>query len=309
MARLKLVTRALPPLTWFRAFEASARHLSFTAAAAELGLTQSAISQQVRSLELRFGSPLFTRLPRGLALTDTGRRLLPGVSEAIGGLTRVTEAFQPEAEAGMLVIAVTISFAQYYITNRLSGFLAAHPKARIRLRSTLWPDDFAASMADIEIRFGLATAKDLEVTEFGQDYLVPVCAPGLLPDQADWETACQAGLIASTGTSDNWQDWADAQDLAEPNNITQTVDSYGLALELARSGAGVALVSQTLAAPMLKLGEIVFALPRRTSAKNQFFIARKPGQTGHLVLQFTEWLHDQVAEDQRIAEAIWRNKL
>lgn len=300
------MNRSLPPLTWFRAFEASARHLSFTAAAAELGLTQSAISQQVRSLELRFDTPLFTRLPRGLALSDAGRRLLPGVTDAIGGLTRVTQAFQPETEAGALIVAVSISFAQHHICPRLSGFLSENPGARIRIRSTLWPDEFSASEADVEIRFGAPELAGMEVTGFGDDHLIPVAAPGLVSTGATWATLCNAGLIASTGNSDGWESWARALDLPAPETITQTVDSYGLALDLARAGAGVALTSQTLVAPMLRRGDVAIALPRRTLAKEQFFIARRPDASSALADQFVDWLSASVAADRDAAETIWR---
>ena len=111
MAPLRLMSRSLPPLTWFRAFEAAARHLSFTAAAQELGLTQSAVSQHVRSLELRFGQMLFARKPRGLALTDAGRRLLPAVAKAIGGLAEASALFEPARPDSLLTVATSVSFS------------------------------------------------------------------------------------------------------------------------------------------------------------------------------------------------------
>ena len=107
------MARALPPVAWFRAFESAARHLSFTAAAEELGLTQSAISQNVRSLEVRFSTILFERKPRGLALTDAGRRLLPDVTAAMGSLSNAAGIFEGASESGLLTVAASVSFAQF----------------------------------------------------------------------------------------------------------------------------------------------------------------------------------------------------
>ena len=103
------MTRSLPPLTWFRSFEATARTLSFTAAAEEVGLTQSAVSQQVKSLEQRLGVRLFIRKPRSLAMTDEGRKLLPQVAAALGTLAYATEAFDRQVDQNVLTIASSVS--------------------------------------------------------------------------------------------------------------------------------------------------------------------------------------------------------
>ena len=100
-------------MTWFRAFEAAARHLSFTAAADELGLTQSAVSQHVRALEVRFGIQLFQRRPRGLALTDDGRKLLPKVGVALDTLADAAATFDADPTSDLLTIATSVSVAQW----------------------------------------------------------------------------------------------------------------------------------------------------------------------------------------------------
>ena len=116
----------MPPLTWFRAFDAAARHLNFTAAAEELGLTQSAISQHVRSLELRFGTILFERKPRGLALTDEGRRMVPDVSKALNTLADLSRDFDQRPEGPSLTIASSVSVAQWYLAQGIAGFSITH---------------------------------------------------------------------------------------------------------------------------------------------------------------------------------------
>ncbi|MGI9435393.1 MAG: LysR family transcriptional regulator, partial [Geminicoccaceae bacterium] len=148
------MARALPPLTWFRSFEAAARHLSFTAAADELGLTQSAISQQVRSLEMRLGVELFQRQHRGLSLTDDGRKLQPRVGSALDSLAQATASYEIGSTRDLLTIATSISVAQWIIAPHLKDFLADHTGLRVRMLSTIWPDDFKALPADVEVRFG-----------------------------------------------------------------------------------------------------------------------------------------------------------
>ncbi|MEM6942550.1 MAG: LysR family transcriptional regulator, partial [Pseudomonadota bacterium] len=172
------MTRSLPPLTWLRSFEASARHLSFTAAAQELGLTQSAISQQVRSLELRLRVQLFVRKPRGLALTDDGRRLLPQIGASLDQLDVAVSAFETGSQSGLLTVAASVSVVRWLIAPRLKAFLHDHPGLRIRLVGTIWPDEFSASLADVEIRFGSKQQVGRDAMRLMPDHLIPVSAPG-----------------------------------------------------------------------------------------------------------------------------------
>ena len=135
------MAKSLPPLTWFRSFEAAARNLSFTAAAEEIGLTQSAVSQQVKSLELRLRVPLFVRQARGLMLTDDGRRLLPEISAALDALAGAANRFEAGPVENLLTVATSVSVAQWVIAPRLPDFTARHPNIRLRLLSAIWPDD------------------------------------------------------------------------------------------------------------------------------------------------------------------------
>jgi len=105
------MAKSLPPLTWFRAFEAAARNLSFTAAADEIGMTQSAVSQHVKALESRLGVALFIRKARGLALTDDGRKLIPQVASALGTLTAASRIFETGTTQNLLTVATSVSVA------------------------------------------------------------------------------------------------------------------------------------------------------------------------------------------------------
>jgi len=286
--------KKLPPLNWFRAFECAARNLNFTIAALELGLTQSAISQQVRLLEQKFGVPLFVRLPRGLALTDTGRSILPNVSKSIKGLARIAESFEPKQTKNTLTIAVSISFAQRFIIPNLSTFLANNPDAQIRIKSVLWPDEFMASDADIEIRFGSTETVGHNAKELYQDRIVLVCAPGLLSKTPTWTEICDAPRIQIVGTSETWEKWSANFKLEPPRSIAQLVDSHGLAIDLARSGTGVALTSHLLAIPALIEGTLVMPLKENIIASDRYFISVKEPQKNTLGEKFCLWLNSEV---------------
>lgn len=276
------MARTLPPLTWFRAFEAAARHLNFTAAASELGLTQSAISQQVRSLEVRLGVSLFVRKPRGLALTDDGRKLLPPVGSAMQMLSSAAEVFDRGERGGSLTIATSVSVAQWIIAPNLPQLLAQQPGLRIRLLSTIWPDDFNASIADVEIRFGSKKQVGAGARRLRPDRLIAVAAPKAA-------VSLEKGpLIEAVGTAQGWRDWAAASKATLPDDTTIQVDSYGLALDMARCGAGVALTSSLLAADPLAKGGVVQVNPVAIEGEDGYFIATNPKSS--LAQSFEAWL-------------------
>ncbi len=271
------MARALPPLTWFRSFEAAARHLNFTAAAQEIGLTQSAVSQQVRLLEQRLGVSLFARKARGLALTDDGRKLLPKVGASLGQLAEATAAFDTGSAEDVLTVATSVSVARWIIAPHVSTFAAAHPGVRIRILSTLWPDDFRTPLADVEIRFGSAKQVGHKATRLGPDALVAVRATGGAPS-----------LIDTVGTSEGWQDWARASGQPLPGTPSLFVDSYGGALDLAAHGAGTALVSTWLAAGALRDGQVVQTHPTEIPSTEGYFLARN--SDGAAAQAFADWI-------------------
>ncbi len=278
------MARSLPPMTWFRVFEAAARHLSFTAAAAEIGLTQSAVSQQIKALETRLRVALFNRLPRGLALTDDGRRLLPHVSAALERLTAATDMFDVGPSDELLTIATSVSIAQWVLAPRLDEFTAVHPHLRVRLLSAIWPDDFQSAMADVEIRFGSSKQAGKNAHALTPNRLIALTSPKLtcrLP---------QAQLIETVGTSDGWKTWGMAAGLPglTPSLFT---DSYGMALQLAAHGQGVALVSELLAGHALASGQLILAHEAAIDGKEGYHLTvNRPSGAAS---DFSAWLLTQ----------------
>ncbi|WP_299046107.1 LysR family transcriptional regulator [uncultured Tateyamaria sp.] len=258
------MAKSLPPLTWFRAFEAAARHLSFTAAGAEIGMTQSAVSQQIKALETRLGSTLFLRRPRGLSLTDDGRRLLPQVGAALETLSAATAGFEAGPRADLLTIAASVSVTQWMISPRLADFTSAHPNVRLRFLSTIWPDDFHAPRADVEIRFGSRKQVGQGAVELQPSGLVALKPPTL------GGPLSTLPLIEAVGTSGGWSRWRDI--VGDAGQPTLFVDSFGMALQLAARGHGVALVSEILASDALRTGMLERAHDARLPAQEGYFL-------------------------------------
>ena len=170
---------ALPPLKWLMAFEASARHLSFTAAADELGLTQAAVSYQIRMLETQLGFPLFERRPRQLRLTDMGHAYLPAVRRAFDSLLSSTAALFGQMGQRPVTIRVAISFAVLCLAPRLEEFRTLYPGVKLRVWSSIWANATEPAQADFDIRFGDGKWSGYESTRLADEEAVLVCSPAL----------------------------------------------------------------------------------------------------------------------------------
>ncbi|CRL16608.1 LysR family transcriptional regulator [Phaeobacter italicus] len=279
------MSKSLPPLTWFRSFEAAARTLSFTAAAEEIGLTQSAVSQQVKSLEMRLGVDLFVRRTRGLALTDAGRKLLPEVGSALEMLSGAAARFDIGAAGDLLTVATSVSIAQWVIAPNLAAFKTQNPEIRLRILSAIWPDDFHASRADVQIRFGSEKQVGAGSQRLLPDHLIAVKSPNLETDFG----SCP--LIETVGTSNGWATWGEANGpVQEP---TVFADTYGMALQLAVHGNGVALVSELVAKHAVTSGLVVQAHPGQIESKEGYFLSINEELPAACV--FRDWLRTQLA--------------
>ena len=298
------MTEKLPPLSWFRAFEAAARHQSMTSAAQELGLTQPAVSQQIKLLEHRFGMTLFDRQPKGLVLTDDGRRLLPQVSDSIGGLARLITEFDTQQRKGMLTVAASASFARSIIAPALPNFLNTYPEAQIRFLSALWPDDFHRTDADIEVRFGHTQPESSREHLLIPDHTVAVCTPGFLVGRPDWHSVCQARLIQTAGTSETWESWCRATGLTLPGGKVLVADSHGFAIDLALQGAGVALTNLLYAAPYLHRRGLIMPVAARTQAQESYTVIARKRSKNSLADPFYAWLQKEIRRREQMAQNI-----
>ena len=167
----------LPPLNWLRAFEAAARHLSFTQAAAELNVTQSAVSQHVRSLEAFLGRELFIRRTRALHLTEAGANYLPTIREAFGLLASGTRAFRGGDRGRSLLVQCNLAFSVFWLVPRLAGLLEAHPWLLLNLTTPIWDPERSARSTEMEIRYGRPGEMSDAATRLAYDHYYPVCRP------------------------------------------------------------------------------------------------------------------------------------
>ena len=274
------MVKALPPLAWFRAFESAARRLSFTAAAEEIGMTQSAVSQHVKSLETSLGVALFIRRPRGLSLTDDGRKLLPQVSSALETLTVAARNFDTVPSKNVLTVAASVSIAQWLISPRLNEFTNKNPEINIRFLSTIWPDDFHTVRADVEIPFGSQIQFGRNATRLEPSGLIAIKSPKLSG------TIESSTLIESVGTSDGWKLWAESVGGNPMPKIF--VDSYGAAMNLAINGNGIALVSNILAQDAIRSGKLIMADKTLLTCNEGYYL--RFNDKNLLAKQFHDWL-------------------
>jgi len=286
------MAKPLPPLTWFRSFEAAARHLSFTAAAEEIGLTQSAVSQQVKSLETRLRVSLFTRRARGLSLTDDGRRLLPQVGVALEKLAEATDAFDAGSTDDLLTVASSVSVAQWVIAPYLSELTTRYPSTRLRFLSAIWPDDFQSARADVEIRFGSENQVGRNAELLTPARLVALKSPKLTGQLEDLP------LIEAVGTSGGWNAWR--EQVGGGLNPQIFADSYGMALHLAAQGNGVALVSELLAGHAIKSGVLERAHTASIPSKEGYYLSIRKGT--ETASEFRTWLLDRLTRDAAFLE-------
>jgi LysR family transcriptional regulator, regulator of gene expression of beta-lactamase len=247
------------PLNALRAFEVSARHLSFTRAASELNLSQAAVAQQVKNLEDRLGLLLFRRLPRGLALTDEGQALLPDVSTAFAGISQALARFQGEDRDVMptqvLSIAVLSTFAVRWLLPRLADFERAVPWIDLRIYTHNNRVDLASEGFDGAIRWGQGAWHGLDAMPLLQTPLQPMASPAVAERIADAAALRRAPLLRSY-RNDEWPQWFAEQGLDAPVLRGPVFDSSLALAEAAVAGLGVALLPRALFAAELDAGRL-----------------------------------------------------
>jgi LysR family glycine cleavage system transcriptional activator len=241
------MTARLPSLNGLRAFEAAARHLSFTNAASELNVTQTAISHQIRRLEEELGTKLFVRQNRALALTPKAKEYLPGIRAAFNDLRLATDRLLRRDDDHVLTISTLASLAAKWLLPRLSAFQEAHPGIDVRITTSTGLVDFRSGDVDAAIRYGRGNWAGLRADWLMADEMFPVCSPALLqggkPLRCPEDLANFTLLHSSGGYDDDWRLWLTAAGL--PANISKqpglTFDLILMTVQAAIDGIGVAM--------------------------------------------------------------------
>jgi len=244
------------PLNALRAFEVSARHLSFTRAAEELCVSQAAVSQQVKLLEERLGLVLFRRLPRGLALTDEGLALLPTLSEAFGRIGNALEQFHNGCLREVLNVAVVGTFAVGWLLPRLENFQRNAPFVDLRLFTNNNRVDLAGEGLDFAIRFGDGAWRGTESVALLETLHAPLCAASLAADLRVPGDLARVPLLRSY-RADEWPRWFAAAGMGEPVIRGTVFDSSLSMANAAEQGLGVALLPTAMFERELRAGCLV----------------------------------------------------
>ena len=300
------MTRRLPSLNALRAFEAAARHLSFTKAAEELHVTQAAISHQVKTLEEQLALPLFRRLNRRLLLTDAGQTYVSSLTEAFDGIAEATERATAQRGGGSLRISTLPSMAAKWLLPRLSRFRARHPEIDVFVSASHGLADFRRDDLHLAIRYGKGNYPGLEAVHLMDDEIFVVCSPQLmasgppLSNPADLRRHTLLHDISVEADRRDWRVWLEraGETGVDPERGPGFSDS-NLILEAVMAGEGVALTRRSLAAGDLAAGRLVIPFGPIRPASNRYYIAY-PRANAEIpkVRRFTDWLHEEVAADR-----------
>lgn len=277
------------PLNALRAFEASARHLSFTRAADELNVTQTAVSMQVKNLEERLGASLFRRLPRGLALTDEGLALLPVVAESFGRIGAVLAQFENGRKREVLTLGVVGTFAVGWLMPRLREFQQAWPFVDLRLLTNNNRVDLAGEGLDYAIRFGDGAWHGTEAEHLFSAPLSPMCAPEIAARLRRPGDLAAEALLRSY-RSEEWNEWFAAAGAPCPPIRGFVFDSSLTMAEAAAQQAGVALLPVAMFERELRQGRLVCPFETHIAAGAYWLTRLKSKQETAAMLAFREWL-------------------
>jgi DNA-binding transcriptional LysR family regulator len=302
---------ALPPLDLLRGFEAAARHLSFTRAAAELYLTQSAVSRQIQSLETFVGVPLFERRHKALALTDAGQTYYRGVAQALGELREATRKLREARQNHVLTVTTTVSFAALWLVPRLARFRREHPRVDVRIMATHEVVDLDREGVDLAVRDCPAGREPEGSVFLVGEHLAAMCSPDYAKE------ARRAGLPLKKPEDLRhhvllylhdaqrrwpwltWAAWFEAMGVEDPTPAgALTFDQYDQVVHGALHGQGVALGRMTLTQQHIRAKRLIPLFGRQQQlARAYHALFARDARDRPESRQFVEWLRSEIASE------------
>ena len=296
------MARKLPSLNALKAFEAAARHLSFTRAAAELHVTQAAISHQVKTLEEHLGLALFRRLNRRLVLTEAGQTYLPVLRDAFDAIAAGTAQLHQDKGSGPLHISVLPSFAAKWLLPRMSRFRDRHPDIDVMVSANNKLVDFAEDTIEMGIRYGLGDYPGLHKILLLQDEVFPVCSPKLLqgphplkrPEDLRRHTLLH-DEVSRHDESPDWRSWLQAAGVSGVDwRRGPGFSDSSMVIEAAAAGQGVALGHRWLAAADLESGRIFMPFGPAIPSRFSYYVVSPPALAERRrVRLFRDWLLEE----------------
>jgi LysR family glycine cleavage system transcriptional activator len=295
------VARRLPPLNALKAFEAAARHESFTRAADELHVTQGAVSHQVKALETELGVKLFNRERQRLLITESGREYLAVMRDAFDRIAMGTERLVKRQGSGVLTVSTSPDFAAKWLVHRLGRFAEAQPGIDLRVSAMPHHVDFAREDVDIAVRHGDGNWPGLQVTRLCSEHLFAVCSPGLAADLRHPRDVLRFPLLHMDG-GQAWSSWFEASGIDDVDAIQgPTLNRASMLIDAAVDGHGIALARTTLAAWDLINGRLVrpFAVELPLS-RSYWIVCPRAASTQPKLAAFRDWLLAEAKEDLRL---------
>ncbi len=291
--------RYLPSISLLASFESAARLQSFTLAARELNLTQSAVSRHIKALEEQIGVLLFIRNRQNVSLTPAGENYARDIRQALSAIASASMALQVNPEGGTLNLAILPTFGTSWLAPRLSGFLNENPGVTVNFNTQLKPFDFDAEQFDAAIHFGQPDWPKTEASFLMNETVLPVCSPGFL------EKNCLAGpsqlslalLIHLSSRPDAWAHWFRCQNIEFQNRGGIVFDQFATAAQAAKHGLGIALLPEFLIERELKDGELVPASNIRIQSEEAYYLVWPEHRTNFPALAaFRDWIVAEAKE-------------
>jgi len=292
----------LPPLSAIRAFEAAGRHENFSRAAEELGLTQAAVSYQIRQLEDRVGRPLFVREKGRVRLSDSGRRLLPAITGGFAGIVDAFAALREEDE-DVLDLNAAVSFGGTWLSSRIGKFQVRYPDLAVRISLANEIIDFAQGGIDATVRAGLGRWDGLRADFLFRQHFTPICAPTFCADHGVERPEDLFRVERMSPNDPMWAGWFAAAGIGTPPPPRQGIvlDSQLQEANAMMSGFGIALMSPLYWAADLASGRLVQPFETLYLPGSAQFLVHPTSRVGvRKIERFREWIREELAADRHL---------
>ena len=294
------MTDRLPPLTALRAFDAAARHMSFSKAADELNVTPAALSFQIKAIEDHFGGLLFRRLNRAVELTEAGRALAPGAADGFQTLAAAWRAAQRTQDNRTLTVTAGPAFTAKWLAPRLYAFAQSHPDIELRFSASLKIMDFGRDNIDVAIRFGYGPDPGVYSLPLAEEWVTPVMIPALAAQYPTAESLRDAPLILDDSTTfldppADWNTWFSAMGVAPPIIQGPRFSQADHAVDAALAGVGVVLGRRALVIKDLAEGRLIAPYPTAIPTGARFrFICPEGAENRPQIAAFREWMLQEI---------------
>ena len=294
--------RRLPPLNALKAFEAAARHLSFTKAAEELFVTQAAVSHQIKALEEFLSMKLFLRRNRTLLLTEEGQAYFLELKDIFKHLQEATERLLAKGSKGAITVAMPPSFASQWLVPRISRFSVEHPDIDVRIKAVDFDEGFLEDDVDVAIYYGKGRWSGVKADKLHTEYLTPLCSPMLFngPKPLNSLSDLKHHVLLHDLSREAWKNWLKSVGVSGVNVNQGPVFSHSmLVLQAAALGQGIALGNTILARPELDAGRLIMPFEEKVASRDAFYLVCDEAQADlGKIAASRSWILAQVEEEQ-----------